>query len=131
MTHEQTVLAARNNAIWCDTIFRHHGKSGEWRDPIWLNPHPAPRFYPNAVTLTPDGQAAQLAAIQELSKALPSEFGVKDSFFKLDLAPFGGRILFEAEWIYWPADLPKPMTGRADLHWRKVTTPSALVEWEQ
>jgi hypothetical protein len=42
--------AARNNAIWCDTICRAHGVQGEFHGQLWLNRQPVPRFYPNAVT---------------------------------------------------------------------------------
>jgi hypothetical protein len=131
MSLDLQTQAARNNAIWCDTIFRSHGKPGEWRDNLWFNRRLAPRFYPNAVTLTPDGQAAQLTAIHKLAQVLPGEFGLKDSFCNLDLAQFGGRLLFEAEWIYRPTGLSKPAVEVADCQWRKITTPSALAEWER
>ena len=61
--------AARNNAVWCETICRVHGTPGEFHDTLWLNRHPVPRFYPNVVTTlaTQTGMAAQLAHIQARS----------------------------------------------------------------
>jgi hypothetical protein len=35
MSLEQQTQAARNNALWYDTIFRTHGRPGEWRDHLW------------------------------------------------------------------------------------------------
>src|SRR6266700_2414202 len=67
MTSSRVEQAARNNAVWCETVCRVHGTPGEFHDALWLNRHPVPRFYPNVVTLsTQDGTAAQLANIQAL-----------------------------------------------------------------
>jgi hypothetical protein len=131
MSLEQQTQAVRNNAVWCDTVFRSHGRPGAFRDHIWLNRQPAPPFYPNAVTLTRDGQGAQLAAVEEIAAARAGGWGVKDSFCCLDLTPFGCALLFEADWIYRPAALPKPQTDCADVRWLKVETSSALVAWER
>src|ERR1044071_9434397 len=60
--------AARNNAIWCDTVCRAHGLPGELGESIWLNRHATPHFYPNAVTTAPDAPA-QLAHVRELLAA--------------------------------------------------------------
>lgn len=77
--------AARNNAIWCDTICRAHGFPGEFHDSLWLNRHPVPRFYPNVVTLADEHRSAeQLTHIRDLIAAdLPGSWAVKDSFSTL------------------------------------------------
>jgi len=69
MTCSRVEQAARNNAVWCETICRVHGTPGEFHDTLWLNRHPVPRFYPNVVTTlaTQTGMAAQLAHIQARS----------------------------------------------------------------
>ena len=69
MTCSRVEQAARNNAVWCETICRVHGTPGEFHDTLWLNRHPVPRFYPNVVTTlaTQTGMAAQLADIQARS----------------------------------------------------------------
>lgn len=131
MTLEDQIQAARNNAIWCDTIYRSHGRPGEFRAKLWLNHHPGLPFYPNLVTLTPDGQATQLAGIEELATRVQGDFGIKDSFFKLDLAPLGCWVLFEAEWIYRRAALPKPTNRQSGPRWVKVEDSAALAEWEE
>jgi hypothetical protein len=100
---------------------------------VWLNRHDAPRYYPNAVTLTPGGTAAQLAAVAELAAARAS-FAVKDSFAALDLSAMGFNVLFEAVWL-WRDAAPEfedqAPTAKADaLNWQVVTDAAALGRWE-
>jgi len=78
MTDPRVERAARNNAVWCDTVCHAHGIPGGFHDALWFNRHPVPRFYPNAVTLTQGGTAAQLETIQALTATgLPGNWGVK------------------------------------------------------
>ena len=92
----RAVQAARNNALWCDTICRAHGIPTEFHAQLWLSRQPTPRFYPNAVTLAnPNAGSAQLVYMQQLlAEAMPANAGVKDSFCTLDLAPIGFHPLF-------------------------------------
>ena len=77
MTPSRTEQAARNNAIWCDTVCRTHGTPGEFSDALWLNRHPMPRFYSNAVTLSDQqAAAAQLAHLRALVPCLASSLAV-------------------------------------------------------
>ena len=134
--------AARNNAVWCDTVCRAHGRPGEFLPGLWLNRHQAPRFYPNAVTLAASSDeaaagpaagpsASPLERIRDLGRAgLPKGWGVKDSFRALDLAPLGFRVLFDAEWIWRPVDMPPPGTGFARFPWARVRSASELAAWE-
>ena len=72
MTPSRMAQAARNNALWCDTVCRTHGIPGEFSDALWLNRHPVPRFYSNAVTLAdPHAAAAQLAHLRALVASGP------------------------------------------------------------
>lgn len=108
MHYGRLAQAVHNNALWCDTICSAHGSPGEFLDGMWINRRETPRFYPNAVTLSRDRSAAQLEYIHDLVEAgVPGEWAVKDSFCALDLAPFGFRILFEAECIHRAASLPR------------------------
>ena len=54
---------------------------------MWVNAHEVPRFYPNAVTLTP-GDAAVAGQLDNISillqSNLPGRWAVKDSFMALD-----------------------------------------------
>jgi hypothetical protein len=62
---------------------------------LWINSHHDLEFYPNAITLSPDVAAAETVAGRDPSRP----YSVKDSFARLDLAPEGLELLFEAEWI--------------------------------
>ncbi|MCX5569362.1 hypothetical protein [Kaistia nematophila] len=121
-------LAALNNAGWCDAVFRAHGLAGHFDGSVWLNRNPAPRFYPNAVTLRPDDDQTQLDALVTLAADLPGGFAVKDSFAALDLAPLGFAPLFSATWIGRPAGIPAPQ-GDAGLDWGTVSTPADFDAW--
>jgi hypothetical protein len=132
MTSSRVEQAARNNAVWCETVCRVHGTPGEFHDTLWLNRHPVPRFYPNVVTLaTHDGTATQLANIQELvATGLPGRWGVKDSFCALDLAALGFQPLFEAAWLWRTPFQPLPNRAASGLHWTWVQSTPELAKWE-
>jgi hypothetical protein len=132
MNHARIEHAVHNNAVWCDTVCRAHGRPGEFLDGIWINRQETPPFYPNAVTLSADrGSAAQLAHLHDLvAGGIPGEWGVKDSFCILDLSPLSFRNLFEAEWIYRPAALPRPEGGLPGVRWVKITGAAELANWE-
>jgi len=125
------VQAARNNAIWCDTICRANSIACEFHAQLWLSRQPVPRFYPNAVTFAnPSAGSAQLARIQQLlSEALPASAGVKDSFCTLELAPMGFQQLFQAAWI-WRASRPRLDRVGAEVDWVRVRDADELSEWE-
>ena len=117
--------AVRNNAEWCARISALHGSGGQFRYAAWQSHHPAPRYYPNLVTLRPDCAVAQMEAIAELSH-LPLGWGVKDSYRKLDLRPLGFRAAIQGRWVH-HNDCPGDDAG---LEWRTVETTQALALWE-
>jgi hypothetical protein len=123
-------LAAYNNALWCDTVCRSHNVPGEFHETFWVNQHQTPTYYPNLVTLSPtanlDPHQKNLAAI--LVEKRKHTVSVKDSFAVLDLTPFGFHQLFQAQWIFRPADLPRQ--GTADQHWKRIESEDALLRWE-
>src|SRR5262249_49964520 len=124
--------AARNNAIWCDTVCRAHNIPGEFLDAVWINRQSVPRFYPNVVTLSGPGEAArQRAQIRALMAAgLPGSWGVKDSFKALDLTDLGFHVLLEATWL-WRAPFPTtPHRTPTPTKWTWVRSPSELAHWE-
>lgn len=131
MLDDRVIRAARNNAELCDAVCRAHGSPGEFRENIWLCRHPAPRFYPNAVTLAPTGQW-QLDLIDELlAMRLPPGWAIKDSFAALDLASRGFQLLFSAEWIHLPATRMKAIASAAtSARWKVVDSDRLLAEWE-
>jgi len=77
-----TALAARNNALWCDAVCRVHDRPGEFHDTLWLTRLGAPRFYPDAVTLSGvESAPAQIETIAALvGSTREREWAVKDSF---------------------------------------------------
>ena len=113
--------AVANNAAWCDAVCRSHGFPGEFTARTWLSPRHRLPFYPNAITLGPDVTAAEATASQDPSRP----FAIKDSFARLDLAPHGLTLLFDATWIA----VPVP-AGGDEPSWDVVTSPGDLVRWE-
>ncbi len=132
MTLADVEQAARNNAIWCDTVCRSHGIPGELHASLWINRHPVPRFYSNVVTLADQRSAtAQLAHIQALLDSdLPGNWSIKDSFCALDLTDLGFQILFEATWFWRAATPPAQLEPNARIRWTLVHTESELAQWE-
>ncbi|MEV4399523.1 hypothetical protein [Nonomuraea sp. NPDC049607] len=119
--------AVRNNAAWCDTMCRTHGRPGVFGPLAWTNPARTPVLYPDAVTLSPGAGAADvLGGIDAGSGA-----SVKDSFGTLDLPGFD--VLFSAQWIGRPApDAPRrPLRAATGdpVVWEVAGDPRTLEEW--
>jgi hypothetical protein len=132
MTPSRTEQAARNNAVWCDTVCRAHGIPGEFHDSLWMNRHPVPRFYSNAVTLSDQRNATtQLAHIQALlDSGLSGNWSVKDSFCVLDLTDLGFQVLFEATWLWRAPAATAPHDTDCRIRWTWVHGESELAQWE-
>lgn len=127
MSRDRVAAATFNNAAWCEAVCRAHGRPGEFAGALWLNRAEVPRFYPNAVTLTHEGETRQVEALSALK--LPGRWAVKDSFATLDLAPLGFAELFSAQWIHFsPERKAPPNPGGA--RWVQVRDPAALAAWE-
>ncbi|WP_308379702.1 hypothetical protein [Streptomyces sp. ISL-43] len=119
-TEELLLAAAHNNAAWCAAVCR----DGAFTAEAWISPRPTPLYYPDAVTLTRDTDAAALVA--GIDTAAPRA-SVKDSFAALDLAPAGFEVLFGAQWIHRPAGAPGAAPA---LEWSRVAGPAELESWE-
>ena len=132
MTLSRIGQAARNNAIWCDAVCRAHGTPGEFYDAVWINRHPVPRFYSNAVTLSDQRDVTtQLAHIQDLIvTGLPGSWSVKDSFCSLDLAELGFQLLFEATWLWRTPSPTVPHSANTRTRWTWVRSALELTQWE-
>ena len=132
MIDKRIKQAVYNNAAWCNTVCHAHGCSGEFREDIWVQWRGSLPYYPNAVTLTDECDlTTQCQSIQRLAEArLPEGCGVKDSFCVLDLTPLGFEPLFEATWIYRPAELTLPVEPIQGVHWRRVRETTELRSWE-
>jgi hypothetical protein len=130
MAYSRVELAARNNAIWCDTVCRAHGIPGEFHEEMWLNRQPVPRFYSNMVTLSGQARGAQLAQLQALETQLTGPWSIKDSFACLDLAPLGFRPLFDATWLWHEPSHTFPGIHIPGVNWSRVESGRELAEWE-
>ena len=124
---ELCAAAARNNALWCDAMARLHGAAGAFVTAAWINRQPAPRFYPNLVTLDgPHQTRAHRAALDQLLRSPPAAgWAAKDSFAALDLGAMGFDLLFEAQWIHRPAGV------FAAAGAQRVMSAAMLAAWAQ
>jgi hypothetical protein len=123
--------AVFNNVAWCDVVCRALGSDTGFVDGLWINRGASPPFYPNAITLVPDGSEAQVRRLRLMTDAgLPAGWGVKDSFCRLDLAGLGFDLAFEAEWLGLPADRARDATSSHEVRWEPVTSDSALATWK-
>ena len=117
--------AAENNADWHDAVYRANGRSGQFRDGVWVSHDAAPPFFSNAVTTGPGPGAAQGVAIDDLTAARTNGFAVKDSFANLDLTSRGFRVLFTATWIWRDAAPAADISG-----WQRIGDAAGLAKWE-
>ena len=113
--------AARNNAAWVDAVARSHGVPARQDGAAWRGDGRMPRFYPNLVTLDPAAGADAL--LGDPPRGAAEDWGLKDSFAVLDLAPEGFVPLFDAEWL-----VREPAPTRAEEAGR-VTTVEGLGRW--
>jgi hypothetical protein len=116
--------AALNNAEWCDAVARSHGVETEIDRDVWVAWARTPPYYPDAVTLVPN------PGIADLLRRIDASAGcsIKDSFAALDLAPFGFRVLFEAQWITRRLDVGT--AAAAEPAWARVRDAAELAAWE-
>jgi hypothetical protein len=122
MDNQRALMAAHNNAEWCDVVCRTHGVETRFDRDVWVALHRSPPLYPDAVTLTEEVLTGRMLRRVDTS----SGCSIKDSLAALDLSPHGFRVLFEAEWIHRrPPDRPVPDS----LTWHRVRTPDELRAW--
>ena len=121
------VAAARNNAEWCNAVVRRHAGAGVFLDEAWFTNHPAPRFYPNVVTLDRLSHEQQFTVVDDVIAAIghQHEIGVKDSFAALDLTSRGFSVIIDGQWI---ARSQQP--ALPDIGIETIATARALTEWE-
>ncbi|WP_380228109.1 hypothetical protein [Jeongeupia naejangsanensis] len=123
--------AARNNAQWCDAVCRAHGLDSALDGDVWASPRRTPPYYPDAVTLNPT--ASEASVLARIDTGNPG-CSVKDSFARLDLAPAGFEILFDAQWTHRPANasagMPAATTSAIPLEWRRISSATGLADWE-
>ncbi len=109
--------AVRNNALWCHAVCASHGSPGEFHPTLWLARHGAPRYYPNAITLTPQIDRTEIPRT--------GGWAIKDSYQSLNLQDLGFAPLFDAAWIAMPP--PQTTASSAVI----IATEPDLSAWEQ
>ncbi|HST18645.1 MAG TPA: hypothetical protein VLK36_13310 [Gaiellaceae bacterium] len=112
--------AARNNAEWCDAFCRTHGIDGEFSSDCWWSRTRTPPLYPDAVTLAPEVEAADLLARIDTGGGC----SVKDSFATLALDSFDFRPMSRAEWVVSETESGEPN------RWSAIETTAQLEAWE-
>lgn len=130
MNTSRAIQAAFNNAVWCNAVCGAHGGAGRFSGLAWWNERRSPLYYPNLITLDQSAQGETIEPLVQQLLALPSlgNFGVKDSFCRLDLAHLHFAVLFEASWIWLEPDSPR--AKQLPLRWGRVNTPPELAAWE-
>lgn len=127
---EKLNYAIESSMHWYDALCEAHAVPGERHAAFWINRHVMPPYMSNFVTLTDCADAdAQVAAIRAL-RAGDVGCGVKDSFQCLELHELGMKVLFQATWVFRPADAPVVNVDSA-VAWRVVRTAKELQDWER
>ena len=114
---------------WYEAMFRAHGVPWTIADGVLAAGGEPPPYHSRAVALAAGEPARQASVVARMRAAVPGPFTVKDSFARLDLAPLGFRVLFEAQWILRePGDAPPDAAPPA--RWRRVSGTGDLDRWE-
>jgi hypothetical protein len=120
---DRIVLAARNNARWCDAVARSHGVVCTTDALAWTASSRTPPYYPDAVTLSPEvGEYDVLARIDDSDGC-----SVKDSWSRLDLTMEDFARLVVGEWVW--LDPSAPVPAPAGPSWSRVDSPEAMADW--
>jgi hypothetical protein len=115
------LAAARNNAHWCGLVCRSHGVVTRFDPDAWVAVSRSPTMYPDAVTLDPAVDPADLLPRIDQSQGC----SVKDSFASLELAEAGFQVLFDAEWIF----QEPPEAASIPAGWTVVSGSDELSDW--
>ena len=125
-TPDRLVLAARNNALWCDAVARAHGVHATLDELAWTAPTRTPPYYPDAVTLSPDVEEHDLLARVDDSDGC----SIKDSWARLDLSLEDFARLVVGEWVWLEPATPLPhLASSAPRTWQRVTTADEMATW--
>ena len=119
----RALLAAGNNADLYELVFQAHGLGYRRDATLFASEEDPPPYYGNMLTLRPDAKEAQRAEALALTRKRRS-VGVKDGFHRLDLSSDGFDLLFEAAWVWAPAE------SLQETDWEQVRDADALSMWE-
>jgi hypothetical protein len=120
---DRILLAARNNALWCDAVARSHGVVCTTDSAAWTASTRTPPYYPDAVTLSPEaGEYDVLARVDDSDGC-----SVKDSWSRLDLSMEDFARLVVGEWVW--LDPSVPLAPAPAPTWQRLTTPDEMAAW--
>ncbi len=95
---ERRQMAVLDNAAFCAAMWRAHGLAAERIDGCVACSGPAPRFYPNVITVDPLAcPQDQMRFIADSAARAHGAFSIKDSYRKLSLDRLGFEPLFNAD----------------------------------
>jgi hypothetical protein len=132
MAASRVWLAALNNALWYEALFRAHGVPGGLLGSVWLSRHAAPPFHSNLVVVSEQASDSEvLGHVHDLmQEPLSPQWTVKDSFCRLNLAPLGFGVMFEASWIGLESGKPAARAVLPGTRWTRVSSPAEAAGWE-
>jgi hypothetical protein len=120
---DRILLAARNNAEWCDAVARSHGVECTTDSDAWSASTRTPPYYPDAVTLSPTvGEYDVLARVDDSDGC-----SVKDSWSSLDLSLEDFARLVVGQWVWLDPTVAVPASGGGP--WRPVTDAAGMEAW--
>jgi hypothetical protein len=125
VTDARALLGAINNADIYGLVFKAHGLAFRRGATVFVSEEDPPPYHSNMLALHPDASVSQLEEVLAL-KRLRGTVGVKDGFRRLDLSAEGFDLLFEAAWVWAPAQSLRVSDG-----WERVRDAEALTAWEQ
>ncbi|HEY6537457.1 MAG TPA: hypothetical protein VI138_00250 [Candidatus Dormibacteraeota bacterium] len=127
----RALMAARNNASWCDLVCRAHRLTTQFQEACWVQGSATLPLYPNLITLDQEGSERQIGALDRLrASSLAEPWSVKDSFSSLPLSTRGFSLLFEAQWIWRPSAQGPGRTEPSRTQVLVVRSPDQLGAWE-
>lgn len=121
---DRILLAALNNARWCDAVCRTYGLRTTINERAWSVPTRTPPYYPDAVTLSPELDELELLARIDGSDGA----SVKDSWSALDLTGDDFARLVVGQWLWHDGTRP-PEAGTPPLVWRPARTREDMMAW--
>ena len=114
--------AVDNNIAWCQLVSAAYDKQSFTTDKVWGLQTIAPPYYPELITSSSTTTEEDILDFLKLDHI----GSVKDSYAALHLLPFGFQMLFEAEWIYFPACDKKESEP---YQWKLVRTEKEFEQW--
>lgn len=133
LNEEKISTAILNNVALYESVLRCGKTVSDLKDDIWYCLKETPPFYSNLITRSPTWQPDE--RFSEINRNYErenwSKLSVKDSFARLDLTSFGFKRLFDANWIYLPAEEFRSVKNSRSIDLEIVRDEDALDAWRR